>query len=375
MGGSKEQQTQFIPAPAQPAAPSASETSAQAMEAQLKYNPQLYEQYMKSYAQYMPQMAGVEMGVQQEYAPLLKALQQQMYPQQTQLTEALSGQALQRLQSPYGYSTSEQQALDAMRQRQQADLQKQLRERANLSGGLYGGRAQATEQKGLTELGQAFTEQDINRYLQAGQQALQYTTPVLQMQYPQVSQPQMPQYWQGVTPSSDAIYNAMYGASRRDYAVQPYQAAQQSPLWGMAGQAIGTAGTAKIMMMCVPEGTIIDCQKEQKPVEEIEAGDIVFDKEGKLAKVLMKYEFDELPTNDRFLELDFNGKKVVVCDLHKIDGVRAMDLDVPKKFVEMNVRSYDLLTSGKDGSYRSNGIGIDSMIPELHQLTKELQEV
>jgi len=240
-GGSKETQTQFIPAPAQPAAPSASETSAQAMQSQLQYNPQLYEQYAKAYAQYSPQLTGVDIATQQQYAPQILALQQQMYPQQSKLIEAMATQGLERLNSPYGYSTGEQSALDSMRAKQQSDLQKQFRERANLGGGLYGGRTQAMEQEGMTQLGNAFTEQDINRYLQAGQTALQYVNPLLQIQYPQVSPAQTPNYWQGVTPDPSSIYNAMYQGSRQDYAVQPGQAATPSPLWGMAGQLGGAA--------------------------------------------------------------------------------------------------------------------------------------
>ena len=241
MGGSKAKETQFIPAPAQPAAPSASETSAQAMQSQLQYNPQLYEQYAKAYAQYSPQLTGVDIATQQQYAPQILALQQQMYPQQSKLIEAMATQGLERLNSPYGYSTGEQTALDSMRAKQQSDLQKQFRERANLSGGLYGGRTQAMEQEGMTQLGQSFTDQDIQRYLQAGQTALQYVNPLLQIQYPQVSPAQTPNYYQSTTPSADAIYNAMYQGSRQDYAVQPYQAATASPLWGLAGQLGGAA--------------------------------------------------------------------------------------------------------------------------------------
>jgi hypothetical protein len=213
MGGTK---TTIQAAPTTPA-PSASESAASQFEAQLKYNPQLYEQYAKSYAQYLPQITGTEMAVQQQYAPQLKALQEQMYPQQTQLTEALAGQALQRFQNPFGYTPEEQAALDAIRGRQQEQLVRGLRERANLGGGLYGGRAADTEQRALTEMQQAFAEQDINRRLMAGQQALQYATPVLQMQYPQVSPAQYPQYWQGAVPSADVLYQAMAQAKQPQY--------------------------------------------------------------------------------------------------------------------------------------------------------------
>jgi len=139
---------------------------------------------------------------------------------------------------------------------------------------------------------------------------------------------------------------------------------------------------AKIFAMCVPESFVIDCPDGQKLVQDIRAGDMVFDKDFQPAVVWFKYEFSEVPTTDRFIELTFEADtKVTVCDLHKIDGIRAKDLKigenglVSKKFVPMDVRSYDIMTSGRDGSYLSNGIGIDSMIPELHtKINQKIQE-
>lgn len=142
-----------------------------------------------------------------------------------------------------------------------------------------------------------------------------------------------------------------------------------------------TAGSIKLFMMCVPEGTAIDTPEGQKNVEDVRAGDVVYDKDGTEVKVQMKYEFDQPPTSDRFLKLDFDtGASVTICDLHRIDGVYAKDLRVgekglvSKEFVEMDRRSYDIMTEGTDGSYRSNGIPINTMIPELHSRIREAIE-
>ncbi|MHC4397295.1 MAG: Hint domain-containing protein [Planctomycetota bacterium] len=138
------------------------------------------------------------------------------------------------------------------------------------------------------------------------------------------------------------------------------------------------AGSAKLLFACIPEGTVIDTFDGQRKVEDIRAGDEVCDKNGNRVKVVMKYEFDESPTSDRFIELTFDsGHSVTVCDMHRIDGVFAKDLEVgdkglaSKKFVRMDKRSYDLMTSGSDGSYRSNGIPINTMIPELNSLIQQ----
>lgn len=237
-GGSKETQTQVIPIPTTPA-PSASETSEQAYQSQLKYNPKLYEQYAQQYAQYLPQLTGIEYQNQAQYAPLYKALQEQLNPGQTQVLPALTQQALQMLNNPYGYSESQQASVDNMRLKQQQDLSKQLRERANLGGGLYGGRTQKSEQEAQIDLSNAFAEQDINRQLQAARQALAYATPALQTMYGNVQAAQVPNYTQSVTPSADQIYQSLYSSSQPNYYIQPGQAATASPLWSAFGSAAG----------------------------------------------------------------------------------------------------------------------------------------
>lgn len=226
-------------APTTPA-PSAGESAADLMQTQLQYNPQLYQQYADMYGQYAPQVAGTDMGIQQQFAPQQQALQQQMFPQQTQLVEAMAGQALGMMGSQDFQTPEQSAAIEAIRGRETGRLQQSLRERANLGGNLYGGRAAGTEERAVSELGQQFAAQDVDRLRQQQQMALQYASPVAQIMYPQIQTPQMPNYTQGVTPSADTLYNAIYGAGRREYG---FQEAVPSPMWALAGQGIQAGAT------------------------------------------------------------------------------------------------------------------------------------
>jgi len=145
-----------------------------------------------------------------------------------------------------------------------------------------------------------------------------------------------------------------------------------------ASPELATWLSTKAFVMCIPEGSLIDTLDGQVKVEDVRAGHYVLDKDFKSVRVLCKYEFDETPSENRFLLLEFeDDSKVVVCDMHKLNGIRAKDLIVgedglvSKSPVAMNVRSYDLLTTGRDGGYMVNGVGVDSMIPELHVSIKE----
>jgi hypothetical protein len=209
-------QTKVVASPT--TAPPPAEASSQDLyESRLKYDPKVAEMEQQLAQQYYPQQAELQAALYQQYAPQIaqtqQDLRQQVMPEQSKLIEAMTQQALQRVQSPYGYTPDEEEALQGIRERQVGGLQEQLRTRANLGGGLYGGRAQATEQQAVTELEQAFAQQDINRKLQGGQQALQWGVPLAQMLYPQMQYPGAPAtqapVGQPVTPSADALYGAM----------------------------------------------------------------------------------------------------------------------------------------------------------------------
>lgn len=260
MGDKKEKVTQ-IQAPPQPPAPSPSAVAEAQYQARSKYDPQIARQELEIQKQAIPEMTALQVAMARQYSPelaqlytdiqksqmpQLQQLQSQLYPQQSKVIEAGATRALQQLESPYAYTPQEQTYLDALRKRQQESLVEGLRTRENLGGGLYSGRAASREEDALTELQQAFAQEDMNRRLQAGQIAQQSAIPYMQILYPQVSmqQPQtQPFQYQSAVASPETLYQAMYGASRQPYDTF-YSPSQPSPLWGLAGSAIGAAGQA-----------------------------------------------------------------------------------------------------------------------------------
>ena len=200
--GSDPQPAQIIQAPAPP---SVSDTAAQSAQAQLQYNPQLTQQALDLQRQFGGQFAQSQYDITAQQAPLQKALLMQMYPGLATYEQQVN----QRLASPTGYSNQQQQALDAIRQRETDRGLRGIREGANLGGTLYGGRRQQAESDYLTQQGQAYSAQDIGFQQQqqaANQQAL---ISLLQLSNPQVSQVNVPQYGQSVVPGGDNFYNAL----------------------------------------------------------------------------------------------------------------------------------------------------------------------
>ncbi|GAG03653.1 unnamed protein product, partial [marine sediment metagenome] len=156
-------------------------------------------------------------------------------PEQHALYQAFMPQLLQQLQDPQFRTPEEEAAVEAIRGRETERMQRGIRTAYNIGGGLYGGRRELGEQRGLTELGQAFSAQDIGQRMQQQQMLYSQISPYAQ-QVPQMAQ-------QGVV-SPESIYGAY---TQRMMAQQPevfYQQAQPSPWWGLAGSALGAAGTA-----------------------------------------------------------------------------------------------------------------------------------
>ncbi len=88
------------------------------------------------------------------------------------LQQQMTQQAMAGL-TPTGLSAEQQSAIDAIRQRQATGLSRQLRERSNLGGTLYGGRSQQLESQGLQELAQRYSAEDVDRLLAQRQAAMQ----------------------------------------------------------------------------------------------------------------------------------------------------------------------------------------------------------
>jgi len=203
------------------AAPSAGESAEQIYQAQLKYGQPMAQQGFNVQEQFMPQQAALYQALYNQFMPQMaqaqQATQKQLYPYQSQIVEQGAQSALSRLQNPDYMTPQEQEALTAGRGQQVSELQRAMRERANLGGGLYGGRAAGAEARSMTDLLQQFETQDYQRRMSAGQAAQQALTPYMQILYPQVGtqQPQVSPYqYQSAVPSADVLYNALFQSSQ-----------------------------------------------------------------------------------------------------------------------------------------------------------------
>ena len=231
-GGGEPAQPQVVQMPPQAPAPGAGESAADLAKARLEYDPQMAQMEWGLQQQYQPQMTALSTALQQQYAPQLaqlytdvqrqqmpqlQALQAELFPQQTQVTEAGAGRVLEQLADP-GYRTpGEISAERGSREEATQGLIEAMRTRANLGGGLYGGRAAGAEERGVSDLMRAFEQEDYQRRQMAGQQAQQAAIPYMQTLYPQVGMPQAQQQqfgFEGVTPSADVLYNAMAQQAR-----------------------------------------------------------------------------------------------------------------------------------------------------------------
>ena len=170
---------------------------------------------------------------------LFENIRSDVFPNETAVRNQLVGNVLTQLQSPTGISPEQQAAIDARRKLAQGEVQEQLRTRANLGGGLFGGRAQNTEQRAIQELQNQFVEEDVTRQERSQLNNQQLATAVLQMLYPN-SGIQTPNY---INPVADA--NQAYASTSNanitnaNNATAQYQADQQ--LRGSLFNALGTA--------------------------------------------------------------------------------------------------------------------------------------
>ena len=210
-------------APTTPA-PSASDSAKGIAEARLQYDRPIAQQELDIQREFAPQQAALYSALYNQYYPQLAKQQQQtqqeLYPYQSQVVEQSAQNVLQRLQNPDYMSQQEQEALNMQRGQQISEMQRAMRERANLGGGLYGGRAAGAEARSMQDLLGQFETQDYQRRMGAGQAAQQAAIPLMQILYPSVGtqQPQVQPYqYESAVPSANTLYQAMYGASQPQY--------------------------------------------------------------------------------------------------------------------------------------------------------------
>ncbi|GAG12839.1 unnamed protein product, partial [marine sediment metagenome] len=181
--------------------------------------------------------------------------QKELYPEQYALYQAFLPQLMRQLQDPQFRTSEEEAAVEAIRGRETERMQRGIRGAYNIGGGLYSGRRELAETRGLTELGQAFSAQDIGQRMQQQQTLYGAISPYAQ-QVPQMAQ-------QGVV-SPESIYQSYVSRMMSQQPQVFYQpgsggfsgsgaaggamggAMMGAPLgpWGMAGGAVlgGTLG-------------------------------------------------------------------------------------------------------------------------------------
>src|SRR3990167_8663917 len=179
-GGSDPEPPQFIQPPpptiTQAPPPNIQQNASDLYQAQLQYNPQLTAQAAQLQQQYgpqlaqsqtdiqrqqAPQLAQSQFDIQQQFGPLYRALYSQLFPTQVSGQETLAQQSLQRLQSPQGLAPEQLAAQNVIRDREQERLLRGIRTQANIGGTLYGGNREEQERRGLGELANQYSLQDI----------------------------------------------------------------------------------------------------------------------------------------------------------------------------------------------------------------------
>lgn len=150
---------------------------------------------------------------------------------------------------------------------------------------------------------------------------------------------------------------------------------------GLIGATLGTAialAPLKLMFACLPEGTEIDIPGGgTQKIETLQAGDLVIGFDGEPVKILQIHGYLEDAEESEFHAVTFsNGSTVDLCSMHRIEGIRAKNLNVGRELpaglsVVKNEtyrgveRSYDILT--EDAGYRIGGVPVNSMIEEMYK--------
>jgi len=166
-------------------------------------------------------------------------VRKEQFPQESAVQSQLLQNVLANLISPTGISPEQQQAVDQRRGLAQTELQGALRNRANLGGGLFGGRSARTEERAVSDLQARFSEEDINRQETARLNALQSALPALQILFPELGL-QAPQFINPV-PSAGSSLQAQVTGRGQDISLQQSELARQSALQSSLFGALGTA--------------------------------------------------------------------------------------------------------------------------------------
>ncbi len=166
----------------------------------------------------------------------------QVFGGESDVRDQLLQNILSNLQSPTGITPDQQQAITERRGLAQDELVGSLRNRANLSGNLFGGRAANTEERAVSELQQGFAESDIAREERARLNAIQAAIPALQTLFPGIGI-QAPQF-QSTAPTGGQVFQGAVGQSNLEAQLRQQQQASQDQLLGSLFQGLGQGASA-----------------------------------------------------------------------------------------------------------------------------------
>lgn len=225
------------PPPAPPPPPSPAEVARETVKAQIESIP-------KAAALQFDVLSDPRIGLQAQ-TQLLEDTRANVFPQLTDARQQLISQAVEALGGGTGLTADQEAAIGARRQTAQDELTEALRNRANLGGGLFGGRSAKAENRAVGELQQSFATEDINRQIQQRAfnqqlllQAIQSLLPGAQITSPSFIDP---------VPSANVTSQVNLGARGQDAQVaqnafnaQLEAQRQQSALQGALFSALGT---------------------------------------------------------------------------------------------------------------------------------------
>jgi len=175
----------------------------------------------------------------QAQTQLAEDVRGQVFGQEQAVREALTGGVLEQLLSPTGITPQQQQAVDLRRGQAQDEVTEALRTRANLGGGLFGGRAQNTEQRAVQDLQAQFSEEDIAREERQRLNNQQIAMSIMGVLFPNVGL-QQPQFINPVVGANQQYAGAVQQAGQTAN-LQSQQQAQQAQLQSSLFQALGGA--------------------------------------------------------------------------------------------------------------------------------------
>jgi hypothetical protein len=225
MGGSKSKP----PAPPQPVDP----------VAQANANVQ-------AQIQALPQAAQVQFDILQnpEFGLLAQTqlgsdVREQVFGGEADVKNQLIENVLAQLQSPTALTQEQQAAIDSRRRVATGGVQEALRNRANLGGGLFGGRAQATEQRAVQDLMNQFVEEDVTRQERNRLNNQQTALAISQVLFPNIGL-QQPQFINPVV-SADTQFGGAVNQSNALLDSQTRQFEADRALRSSLFQGLGTA--------------------------------------------------------------------------------------------------------------------------------------